>query len=173
VRAGLRQASGDWILIQDADLEYDVEDYDALLRPLQRYQRAFVLGSRHAGHWGLRVLDDQPVLSALMNAGHLLFLAGFNVLYGQRLRDPFTMYKVFRRDCLHQLEFSANRFDFDFELVIKLVRKGYRPLEVPVTYRSRSFADGKKVSMWRDPLTWTWALFRYRLTPLYKKEPAR
>jgi glycosyltransferase involved in cell wall biosynthesis len=170
VRAGLEHARGDWVLIQDADLEYDVDDYDLLLRPLQRHQRAFVLGSRHAGNWGLRVLPGHPMLSALMNVGHLVFLLAFNVLYGQRLRDPFTMYKVFRRDCLHRLTFNANRFDFDFELVIKLLRKGYRPIEIPVTYRSRSFDEGKKVSMIRDPLTWIWALLRYRLTPLHGKD---
>lgn len=76
------------------------------------------------------------------------------------------MYKVFRRDCLHGLEFECNRFDFDFELVIKLVRKGYQPLELPVNYIARSFADGKKVSMLRDPLTWLRALVKYRFTKI-------
>ena len=74
------------------------------------------------------------------------------------------MFKVFRRDCLVGLTFRCNRFDFDYELLIKLVRKGYRPLEIPVNYRSRSFKQGKKVSMLRDPLTWLWALARLRLT---------
>jgi hypothetical protein len=73
------------------------------------------------------------------------------------------MYKVFRRDCLAGLTFQCNRFDFDFELLIKLVRKGVRPIEIPVNYRSRSFKEGKKVSVFRDPLTWLWALVRLRL----------
>jgi hypothetical protein len=74
------------------------------------------------------------------------------------------MFKVFRRDCLAGLHFECNRFDFDYELLIKLVRKGYTPIEIPVNYRSRSFKEGKKVSMWRDPWTWLAALIRLRLT---------
>ena len=75
-------------------------------------------------------------------------------------------FKVFRRDCLFGLEFTCNRFDFDYELLIKLVRKGYRPIEIPVNYRSRSFKDGKKVSVFYDPLLWIRALIRLRLTPI-------
>jgi hypothetical protein len=72
------------------------------------------------------------------------------------------MFKIFRRDCLYGLEFRCNRFDFDFELLIKLIRKGYRPVELPVNYRSRSFKEGKKVRMFRDPLTWLAVLVRLR-----------
>jgi hypothetical protein len=104
-----------------------------------------------------------------MNVGHVFFTGLFNVVYGTRLRDPFTMFKVFRRDCIHGLTFESNRFDFDWELVGKLVRAGYRPLEIPVNYRSRSFAEGKKVSFFRDPLTWIRACFKYRFTRLGKK----
>ena len=78
------------------------------------------------------------------------------------MKDPFTMYKVFRRDCINGLVFDSNRFDFDFELVIKLIRKGYSPLEIPVNYRSRSYKEGKKVRVFRDPLTWIIALLKYR-----------
>jgi hypothetical protein len=74
------------------------------------------------------------------------------------------MYKVFRRDCLYGLTFECNRFDFDWELLIKLVRKGYKPIEIPVNYRSRSFKQGKKVSMFRDPWTWLRALVKYRFS---------
>ncbi len=167
VRAGFEHASGDFIMVQDADLEYDVNDYDALVEPLKRSERAFVLGSRHGGNWKIRKFTDQLAVGALFNLGHLVFAGLLNVLYRQRLRDPFTMYKVFRRDCLHGLTFECNRFDFDYELVIKLVRKGYVPLEIPVNYRSRSLKEGKKVSMLRDPLTWIWALIKFRFSPLY------
>jgi hypothetical protein len=78
------------------------------------------------------------------------------------------MYKVFRRDCLYGLKFECNRFDFDFELVIKLLRKGYKPIEIPVNYCSRSFKEGKKVSAFRDPLTWIRALLKYRFVSIYK-----
>jgi hypothetical protein len=108
-------------------------------------------------------------VAMVVNVGHLLFVGLLNTLYRQRLRDPFTMYKVFRRDCLHGLTFECDRFDFDFELVIKLVRKGYVPLEIPVNYSSRSFKEGKKVSMLRDPLTWIRALVKYRFSSLYSR----
>jgi glycosyltransferase involved in cell wall biosynthesis len=160
VRAGFKAASGDYVLIQDADLEYDLEDYDALLEHLVAGRSAFVLGSRHGGRdvWKMRQFTGQRGLSLIFNFGHWFFTTLINVLFCQRLRDPFTMFKVFRRDCLSGLEFECNRFDFDFELLIKLMRKGYRPVELPVNYRSRSYKEGKKVSMFRDPLSWLGAL---------------
>jgi len=94
-------------------------------------------------------------------------------VYGTRLHDPFTMFKVFRRDCVHGLTFESNRFDFDWELVGKLVRAGYTPLEIPVNYQSRSFAQGKKVSLLRDPLTWFRACFKYRFVPLGRRGRTR
>lgn len=160
VRAGLKAARGDYVLIQDADLEYDLEDYDGLVEPLVAGRAAFVLGSRHGGRnvMKMRQFTGQHGLSLFMNIGHWFFTTLINVLFLQRLRDPFTMFKVFRRDCLFGLEFECNRFDFDIELVIKLIQKGYRPIELPVNYRSRSFAEGKKVRMFRDPISWLRAL---------------
>jgi glycosyltransferase involved in cell wall biosynthesis len=165
VRTGFQHATGDFILIQDADLEYDLEDYDALLEPLVQGRKAFVLGSRHGGNaWKMRRFADQVLLSTALNGGHWFFTTLVNVLFRQRLKDPFTMYKVFRRDCLYGLTFECNRFDFDYELLIKLVQKGYRPIEIPVNYRSRSFKEGKKVSVFRDPLTWFRALAKLRFS---------
>ena len=160
VRVGLGAATGDYVLIQDADLEYDLEDYDALVEPLVAGRCAFVLGSRHGGRnvWKMRQFTGQHGLSIFVNFGHWVFATLINVLFLTRLRDPFTMFKVFRRDCLYGLDFKCNRFDFDFELLIKLLRKGFRPIELPVNYRSRSFAEGKKVRMFRDPITWLKAL---------------
>ena len=155
------------MLIQDADLEYDLDDYDALLAPLVRCQEAFVLGSRHGGRaHKMRTFTTEPGLAHLLNFGHWLFATLINVLFGQRLKDPFTMYKVFRRDCLFGLDLRCNRFDFDIELLVQLLRKGYRPLEIPVSYRSRSFQEGKKVSVLRDPWTWLAVLARLRLSRL-------
>ena len=168
VRTGLKAASGDYVLIQDADLEYDLEDYDALLEQLAAGRSAFVLGSRHGGRdvWKMRQFTGQRGLSLMFNFGHWFFTTLINVLFFQRLRDPFTMFKVFRRDCLTGLEFDCNRFDFDFELLIKLIRKGYRPVELPVNYRSRSFKEGKKVRMFLDPFSWLVALVRLRCVKL-------
>jgi hypothetical protein len=76
------------------------------------------------------------------------------------------MYKVFHRDCIAGLRFESNRFDFDWELLIKLIRRGHRPIEIPVQYRSRSFKEGKKIAVFRDPLTWLWALAKFRFQRL-------
>jgi hypothetical protein len=85
------------------------------------------------------------------------------------LRDPFTMYKVFRRDCLHGLSFECDRFDFDLEIVIKLLRKGYQPVELGVNYKSRSFREGKKISLFRDPVDWVVTMLKFHKARLYER----
>lgn len=170
VRAALQVASGDIALIQDADLEYDVNDYDALIAPILKHRANFVLGSRHTAtnsSWKIRTFSDSPGLSAYFNLGHALLLTMFNLIYSQNLTDPFTMFKVFRRDCLYGLKFECDRFDFDNEIVIKLIRKGYKPLELPVNYVSRSIQEGKKITLFMDPLRWIRALLKFRKSPLY------
>jgi glycosyltransferase involved in cell wall biosynthesis len=163
VRAGFAQAKGEVLLIQDADLEYDLNDYESLLQPIADGTTDFTLGSRHGeSGWKIRRFDEQPFRAFMLNTAHWGFTTLINVSLGLRLKDPFTMYKVFRRDCIKDLTFTCNRFDFDWELLIKLVRKGYLPIEIPISYSSRSFAEGKKISMFRDPLTWIWAWAKAR-----------
>ncbi len=164
VRAGFAASTGDVILIQDADLEYDLDDYEILLAPIAAGRQEFVLGSRHGqGGWAIRKFSDQPVQALILNCAHWGFTFLINASLGIWLRDPFTMYKVFRRSCLQGLTFECNRFDFDWELLIKLIRKGHRPIEIPISYKSRSFKEGKKISMFRDPITWivAWAKSRF------------
>lgn len=154
VREGFAAAKGDIILIQDADLEYDINDYDALIEELTSWRSTFVLGSRHTGDWKMRKFNDMPVIANLYNLGHIFFVGLINLLIGANLKDPFTMYKVFYRDCIHGLNFRYKRFDFDHELVIKLYRKGFHPMEIPVNYQARSFTEGKKVSFFKDGISW-------------------
>jgi hypothetical protein len=90
-------------------------------------------------------------------------------MFGTRLTDPTTMYKVFRADCLDGLSFTCDRFDFDFELLGKLIRSGYPPLEIPVSYRSRGFDEGKKIRILRDPVTWLAAIVRCRFASITRR----
>jgi glycosyltransferase involved in cell wall biosynthesis len=170
VRAGLEIASGDIVVIQDADLEYDIDDYEKLISPIRTYEASFVLGSRHpAGEnaWQIRSFEGQQKIANVMNFGHIFFAWLLNFTFRQRLRDPFTMFKVFRRDAIENMRFECNRFDFDLELVGKLIRAGRLPVEIDVRYTSRSFDEGKKVSFFRDPPTWVRACLKHRFSPLY------
>jgi hypothetical protein len=171
VRAGLGLATGDVLLIQDADLEYDLDDYEKLLEPLRSFRSNFVLGSRHpAGEfaWQIRKFIGKNYIADMMNVGHVFFTGLLNFVFFQRLRDPFTMFKVFRRDCVHNVRFECNRFDFDHELVGKLARCGYPPVEINIRYEARSFDEGKKVAFFRDPPTWIRACLKHRFSALYQ-----
>jgi glycosyltransferase involved in cell wall biosynthesis len=166
VREGFEHTTGSVILIQDADLEYSVDDYPALLAPIANGDADFTLGCRHVPGKPIRVMHGKRAIAAVVNAAHWGFLWLFNITYGTHLRDPFTMYKVFRAECIDGVEFVADRFDFDWELVAKLVRLGYQPLELPVDYNARAFGGGKKVRFFRDPPTWMWACLRFRVCSL-------
>jgi glycosyltransferase involved in cell wall biosynthesis len=164
VRAGLATASGDIILIQDADMEYSMDDYEKLVVPLLQGRADFVLGTRHTkGSWQMRQFTTGKQIATLFNLAHWGFTALLNISLGTRMTDPFTMFKVFRRSCLEKFTLECNRFDLDWEIVIKLVRAGYKPLEIPVSYKSRDFKEGKKVSIWKDPPTWIKAWWKYAI----------
>ena len=156
VRYGFKYARGDIILIQDADLEYDVKDYDRLIKPILDKKASFVLGSRHLTHenthnWGIRKFHGKErVYAYFMNFGGLLFHNFFNILYGTKISDPTTMYKVFDKKLLKGLKFEGNYFELDWEIVAKFVRLGHVPYEIPISYKSRSPKEGKKVRFFRD-----------------------
>lgn len=169
---GLKIMSGEIVLIQDADLEYDVADYPKLLRPILANKAHFVLGSRHLKHngrtdWLIRRFTGRDrIIAHFMNFGGVVFHRFFNLIYGTKLTDPTTMYKVFRAKLLHEISLSGKYFELDWEIVCKFVRKGYYPVEVPVKYVSRGFNEGKKVNFWRDVHRWITMIIKVRLLPL-------
>jgi hypothetical protein len=164
VRAGLAAATGSIVLIQDADLEYDIDDYDALLEPILQRRTSFVLGSRTlgAGDWKVRRFARGALAGLLLNVAQVGFAKTFNLLYQQRTTDVNTMFKVFRRSCLTGVRLESDGFELDIELVCKLVLAGHAPLEVPVNYVARDFSQGKKIRFWRDAWPGYAAFFKYR-----------
>jgi len=168
VRKGIKAAKGDIIIIQDADLEYDVNDYDKLVRPIIKGQTAFVLGSRHlredhSFNWQIRKFKGlEIILAYIMNIGAQIMDLFFNVLYGTHLTDPHTMFKVFKRDLVKQIHLEGEFFELDVELVSKFIRLGYIPIEVPIKYNSRSPHEGKKVRFLRDGIRMIKTIIKYR-----------
>jgi hypothetical protein len=152
VRRGLAAAAGSVFIIQDADFEYDLDDYDALLEPILQRRTSFVLGSRSLGldDWKVRRYASSRIKAFLMNFAQVLFAHTFNLLYQQKTTDVNTMFKVFRRECIEGLELVGNGFNFDIELVCMIVANGFSPMEVPVNYVARGFDEGKKINFLTD-----------------------
>jgi len=156
IRAGLEAASGDIILIQDADLEYDPRDYGELLRPILEERAEVVYGSRFLGGPRKAMLFWHAV------GNHLLTLFT-NILYDTILSDMETCYKVFKADVIKQIPLRARRFDFEPEVTAKILRRGIRIYEVPISYTGREYYEGKKIRA-HDGLIALWTLIRYRFT---------
>jgi glycosyltransferase involved in cell wall biosynthesis len=153
IRTGLAAVTGDLVLIQDADLEYDPEDWPKLLRPVFAGKATVVYGSRFTGerrnmmfwHW----------------MGNRFLSLTTNVLYNTTLSDMETCYKLFDRQVLDGVTIKANRFDFEPEITAKLLRRGNRIYEVPISYAGRDFDEGKKIT-WRDGFVALYTLIKYR-----------
>jgi glycosyltransferase involved in cell wall biosynthesis len=158
VRTGLRHASGDIMLIQDADLEYDPRDYPALLQPILEGRSQVVYGSRFRG-------GPTRAMFFWHMVGNRLLTLVTNVLYDSILSDMETCYKVLTRQVAEQLDLKASGWGFDPEITAQILRLGYRIYEVPITYTGREFHEGKKIT-WRDGLTVLWTLLKYRFAPM-------
>ena len=155
LRTGMREASGDIIIIQDADLEYNPEDYIPLVKLIKENEADVVYGSR--------LLDNRNSKSFLF----LSFVANktltvlTNILFGAKLTDMETCYKAFRREFIQNIDIKSNRFDFEPEITAKVLKQKVRFKELPITYNARAFDEGKKIG-WKDGVQAIWTLIKFR-----------
>lgn len=156
------QSTGDLILLQDADLEYDPQDYARLVQPLLAGKADLVMGTRFIlQKRKFLTKDGNPFFSHYL--GNVVITWLTNVLYNQCMTDYEACYKVFTRSLIDSIAVSANGFAFDNELICKSLRRGYRLAEVPIRYQPRLYREGKKIT-WRDgiKILWTIVLWRVR-----------
>ena len=147
------RVTGDIVLIQDADLEYDPDDYPALIQPIIDGKADMVYGTRFAGQrprcaW--RTTSRTRSLPSLAT-----------VLYGAQITDEATCYKAFRTEVIKSLDLRCHRFEFCPEVTARLLKRGYRYAEVPIWYEARTYAQGKKIT-WKDGIECIWTLIKYR-----------
>ncbi len=153
VRRGIEEVTGDYVLIQDADLEYDPADWKRLLAPVEAGKATVVYGSRFTGerknmlfwHW----------------VGNRFLSLCTNVLFNTTLSDMETCYKLIPTDLLRSLDLRARRFEFEPEVTAKILRRGIRIYEVPISYTGREFHEGKKIT-WKDGFKALWTLLKVR-----------
>lgn len=161
IKIGLNCATGDLIIIQDGDLEYDPIYYSKLLEPILTKKAKIVYGSRLTNYplrfWG----KNKTVLPMNLIANRVLALLT-NLLYGSNITDMETCYKLFTGEILRRISIKSKRFDFEPEITAKLLKKGFKIYEVPVTSTPRTYKEGKKIG-WKDGLTAIYTLIKYRL----------
>jgi len=169
VRRGMELITGDVVLIQDADLEYKVSDYPKLLAPFVNEGADIVFGSRALDpkqRWQYRQFSGlwERAYGRVVNWGGLVYTILFNILYGTRLSDGSTMFKLYRRKVLDGMTLRSHGFDYDWEMQAKAAKRGYLFTERIVSYKARSRAEGKKIRFWRDGWLVFAAIIRYRFT---------
>jgi glycosyltransferase involved in cell wall biosynthesis len=158
IRTALSHVRGDLVLIQDADLEYDPDDWPRLLEPILKHKATVVYGSRFTG--------ERKNMLLLHWIGNRFLSLVTNVLYSSTLSDMETCYKLFDRRVLAGMVLVSNRFDFEPEITAKVLRRGYRIYEVPISYAGREMDEGKKIT-WRDGFGAMKALVKFRFAREY------
>jgi len=159
VRIGLSFVRGDIILIQDADLELDPNEYAQLLQPIFERKTSVVYGSRF--------LERRPKISPLRRFANFFLTELTNVLYGSKLTDMGTAYKVFTSEVAKKLNLRANKFEIDPEITAQICRLGYKIIEIPISYNPRTVLEGKKIRA-KDGVKAVWTLFHWRFEKLKK-----
>ena len=164
LKTAIAHATGEILILQDADLEYNPEDYPVLIRPILEHRTELVLGSRFSKQ-GPRFFtkNGDPFFSHYV--GNKMIIALTNFLYGQKITDYEGCYKAFTRDLSRKVPVSAEGFAFDNELICKSLRMGYRAEEVPIRYKPRLYSEGKKIS-WRDGFRILWTILKWRCMPI-------
>jgi len=152
IRSGIERASGDFVIIQDADLEYDPADYPLLLGPLSDGRADAVYGSRFLG-------GPHRVLLFWHRVGNFIVTLAANIVANVNLSDMETGFKAFRTNVLKRLKLRADRFGFEPEVTVRLAQGHYRIYEVPISYSGRGYAEGKKIT-WKDGVAALWVLLR-------------
>ena len=155
LRTGFAHATGEYILVQDGDLEYDPEDWPKLLNPVLRGRARVVYGSRFTG--------ERRNMLLLHWIGNRFLSMTTNVLYNTTLSDMETCYKLIDRALIDDMNLQSNRFDIEAEISAKILKRGVRIYEVPISYSGREFDEGKKIT-WRDGFAALYTLVKYRFT---------
>jgi glycosyltransferase involved in cell wall biosynthesis len=153
LRTGFERATGDYVLVQDADLEYDPEDWPRLIAPVLAGKARVVYGSRFTG--------ERKNMLFFHWVGNRFLSLTTNVLYNTTLSDMETCYKLIDRTLLDGIQLHANRFDIEPEITAKLLKRKVRIYEVPISYNGREFDEGKKIT-WKDGFAALWTLVKYR-----------
>jgi glycosyltransferase involved in cell wall biosynthesis len=153
LRTGFAHATGDFVLVQDADLEYDPEDWPKLLNPVIRGRARVVYGSRFTG--------ERRNMLLLHWIGNRFLSMTTNVLYNTTLSDMETCYKLIERGLIEDMHLQSNRFDIEAEISAKILKRGVRIYEVPISYSGREFDEGKKIT-WRDGFSALYTLIKFR-----------
>jgi len=156
LRTGFQAATGDVVIVQDADLEYDPKEYPKLLAPILAGKADVVYGSRFAGG------ESHRVLYFWHYAANKLLTLFSNMFTNLNLTDMETCYKAFRREVIQKIDLREKRFGFEPEVTAKVARMGCRIYEVGISYSGRTYAEGKKIG-WRDGLRAIWCIVRYNL----------
>ena len=155
LRTGFHHAAGDFVIVQDADLEYDPQEYPKLLEPILQDRADVVYGSRFSG-------QNRNMMS-IHRLGNQFLTFVTNLLYRTSITDMETCYKLFKTPLVKNIKIECNRFNFEPEITAKILRRKLRIVEIPISYSGRKFSEGKKIT-WRDGFAALWALFKYRFT---------